>query len=151
MGNIIRRQQACRYYNKLLTDAREEQESDDDESPARAYVAAPADETEDPNDTQQLWGFFKSKVSKYSGQSSEHNLQHYLAEFYKCKFPSDGIHTNDLEDKIIVGRRLFLVDSTYDAKFTKRKSAKLSHFLRLTINVDLEKRKRGSTERVDQD
>ena len=151
MENVLRRQQACRYYDGLLTDAAEKEVSDDDETPVRAYVAVPTGEDEDPDDTQQLWNFFESKVAKYSGQSSEHNLRHYLAEFWKRKFPNDAIHADEMDDDIVVGRRLFLVDSVYDAKYTKRNTTKLSHFTRLIINVDVEKTKRGSTTRVGQD
>ena len=133
-----------------MSNAAEQQESDD-ETPARAYVAAADDENTEPDDTQQLWNFYKSTVAAYSGQNTEHNLRRYLAEFWKRKFPNDMIHADELNGDLVVGRRLFLVDTIYNAKLTNRRSAKLSHFLRFTINVDLEKRKRGSTRRVGQE
>ncbi|KAG2219222.1 hypothetical protein INT45_004582 [Circinella minor] len=81
-GNILRRQQACRYYNSLLEDKEgPEEDVDDEQQPATAYSI---NCNYEGDDNTQLWNYFESSVDNYI----DVNLRYYLVKFWRRKFPN---------------------------------------------------------------
>ncbi|KAG2215776.1 hypothetical protein INT45_012494 [Circinella minor] len=87
-GNILRRQQACRYYSSLLEDRQVLEENVNNNTPLTAYSLGVMDEEIDntPNDIE-LWDHSECEVDDYS----DVNLRHYLVKFWRRKFPDDRI------------------------------------------------------------
>ncbi|KAG2215491.1 hypothetical protein INT45_012086 [Circinella minor] len=120
-GNILRRQQACRYYNSLLEDKEgPEEDVDDEQQPATAYSI---NCNYEGDDNTQLWNYFESSVDNYI----DVNLRHYLVKFWRRKSPNHIINYDDITDHII----------------TKRKTDKLCHFVKMDIEVDIKKARRN--------
>ncbi|KAG2222239.1 hypothetical protein INT45_010652 [Circinella minor] len=137
-GNILRCQQACRYYNSLLEDKEgPEEDVDDEQQPATAYSI---NCNYEGDDNTQLWNYFESSVDNYI----DINLRHYLVKFWRRKFPNHIINYDDITDNIIVGRRLYRNETVYDAIKTKRKTDKLCHFVKMDIEVDIKKARRNA-------
>ncbi|KAG2217936.1 hypothetical protein INT45_004063 [Circinella minor] len=141
-GNILRRQQACRYYSSLLEDRQVSHENMDNTRPTAAYSLEITDEEfGDPlSDDVELWDHFEREVDDYS----DVNLSYYLIKFWRRKFPDDRIGWNDINDSIIVGRRLYMNEVVYDAMKTKRKTDILCHFVKMDIEVDRKKARRNA-------
>ncbi|KAG2216604.1 hypothetical protein INT45_009569 [Circinella minor] len=137
-GNILRHQQACRYYNSLLEDKQELEEDLDDDQPVTAYSINCTDDM--LFDDTQLWDHFESSVEDYV----DVNLRHYLVKFWRRKFPHYRIDYDDITHHIIVGRRLYINEAVYDAIKTKRKTEKLCHFVKMDIEVDTKKARRNT-------
>ncbi|KAG2203717.1 hypothetical protein INT45_011297, partial [Circinella minor] len=141
-GNILRRQQACRYYSSLLEDSQISDKNIDNTRPTAAYSLEFTDEEfGDPlSDDVELWDHSEREVEDYS----DVNLRHYLVKFWRRKFPDDRIGWNDINNSIIVGRRLYMNEVVYDAMKMKRKTDKLCHFVKLDIEVDRKKARRNT-------
>ena len=138
-GNILHCQQACRYYNLLLEDKKGLEEDVDDDQPATAYSINNCTNDMLSDDTQ-LWNHFESSIEDYA----DVNLRHYLVKFWRRKFPNDSIGYDDITDNIIVGQRLCMNETVYDAIKTKRKTEKLCHFVKMDIEVDTKKASRNA-------
>ncbi|KAG2216518.1 hypothetical protein INT45_002652 [Circinella minor] len=137
-GNILRRQQACRHYNSLLEDKEgPEEDVDDEKQPATAYSI---NCNYEGDDNTQLWNYFESSVDNYI----DVNLRHYLVKFWRRKFPNHIINYDGITDHIIVGRRLYMNETVYDAIKTKRKTDKLCHFVKMDIEVNIKKARRNA-------
>ncbi|KAI7849445.1 hypothetical protein BDC45DRAFT_573826 [Circinella umbellata] len=90
--------------------------------------------------TTMLWNHFESSIEDYA----DVNLRHYLVKFWRQKFPNDSIGYDDITDNIIVGQRLYMNETVYDAIKTKRKTEKLCHFVKMDIEVDTKKARRNA-------
>ena len=137
-GNILRRQQACRYYNSLLEDKKELEEDLDDDQPVTAYSINCTDDM--LFDDTQLWDHFESSIDDYT----DVNLRHYLVKFWRRKFPRHRIDYDDITHHIIIGRKLYMNETVYDAIKMKRKTEKLCHFVKMDIEVDIKKARRNA-------
>ncbi|KAI7848621.1 hypothetical protein BDC45DRAFT_574641 [Circinella umbellata] len=77
-GNILRRQQACRYYSSLLEDRQVPHENMDNTRPTAAYSLEITDEefSGPLSDDVELWDHFERKVDDYSDRWIKKKARH---------------------------------------------------------------------------